>query len=353
MEGAREPPGPDPRSCTGPHRARPTGSGGLPPEPEDRAHAPERSEGAIFLRLLSASWTRQQGCLLVSTPAGGPSLDDGKNFSRDAETADTADSDDTRQSSLTDHCDLSDLPDDPGRYDCRHAYENFEHEADDGETAPYRCNSWDCYCCAHRMRMNLIEDLERLVEERPELRRLLTLTISPERGPDDREEQHGYITDRFNAFRTNLTDRYPGLSYVWIRHEGDENGRPHLHLLVDRYLPQAELSELAVDAGLGEVVDIRRVTARNAAKYLTSYLGKGALAELPSGCRRYSSSSDISLDVRGGGDSDDSRDWTLMMDDYDVTPVHGDGPLRRRVTNADIYLQRVHGGPLGRPPPDS
>jgi hypothetical protein len=199
--------------------------------------------------------------------------------------------------------------------------------------------------------MNLIEELERLVEERPELRRLLTITLEPETAPAGKDAQHGHLTDRWNALRTEINDRYPGLSYVWIRHEGDENGRPHLHLLVDRYLPQETLSVLTERVGLGPVVDIRRVNARNAAHYLTSYLGKGALASLPKGTNRYGSSSDISLDVRGG-DGDD-RDWTLLMDDYAISPVGDrDGPLRRGVTKTDIWLQKQHGGPLGRPPPD-
>jgi hypothetical protein len=100
--------------------------------------------------------------------------------------------------------------------------------------------------------------------------------------------------------------------------------------------------------GLGEVVDIRRVDARNAAKYLTSYLGKGALASLPKGLRRYGSSQDISLDVRGG--DGDERDWSLLMDDFAVPGR--DEPVRREVTKTDIFLQRVEDGPLGQPPPE-
>jgi hypothetical protein len=276
-------------------------------------------------------------------PAVRSSLVDGKNNSRASEPVET------EQSALTDHLDLDETESESDRYDCRDVYRNFELEADDGETADFRCDSWDCYCCAHRMRMNLIEELERLVEERPELRRFLTLTVDTD-APGDKAEKHRYITERFNALRTEINDRYPGLSYVWIRHEGDENGRPHLHLLVDRYLDQSMLSRLSKRVGLGEVVDIRRVNARNAAHYLTSYLGKGALASLPDGLQRYGSSSDISLDVRGG-DGDD-RDWTLLMHDFEISPVSGDGPLRREVTKTDIWLQKEYGGPLGRPPPD-
>jgi hypothetical protein len=200
------------------------------------------------------------------------------------------------------------------------------------------------------MRMNLIEELDRLVEDRPELRRLLTITVAPETAPTGKEEKHAHLTERWNALRTEINDRYPGLSYVWIRHEGDEKDRPHLHLLVDRYLPQRTLSVMTERVGLGPIVDIRRVNARNAAKYLTSYLGKGALASLPKGLRRYGSSSDISLEVRGGGGDD--RDWRLLMDDYEITPKEAEsGPLRRGVTKTDLWMQKQHGGPLGVPPP--
>ena len=96
------------------------------------------------------------------------------------------------------------------------------------------------------------------------------------------------------------------------------------------------------------------MNARNAAKYITKYLTKGAFHDLPEGARRYGSSADIDLSVRSSSDheSDESGpQWRLMMEDYEITPVSADGPLRREVTNADLYLQREYGGPLGTPPP--
>lgn len=235
--------------------------------------------------------------------------------------------------------------DEDGRYDCREIYENMELEADDGETAAFRCGSWRCYCCAHRMRMNFIEELERLVEERPALRRFVTLTLDPDQAPANQEEQHRYLTERFNALRTELNDRYDDLSYIWVREEG-ESDNPHLHLVVDRYLPQDELSMLSERVGLGKIVNIKRVNARNMAKYITKYLTKGSMADLPKGSRRYGSSADIDLKVRGGGG--DSREWDLMMDDYMITDSEGE-PLRRGVTRPDLVQQREWGGPV---PPD-
>lgn len=290
----------------------------------------------------------------MSKAVGGTSLVDGKNNSRDADANGSEQSGSQscdcgggtgEQSELEDHVDLTG-EDDDGRYDCRDIYENMEMEAEDGTTAGFRCGSWSCYCCAHRMRMNFIEELERLVEERPELRRFLTLTLDPEIAPTGQEEQHRYLTERFNALRTELNDRYDDLSYVWVREEG-EGDNPHLHLVVDRFLPQNELSMISRRVGLGEVVDIRRVNARNMAKYLTKYLTKGSMADLPKGARRYGSSADINLNVRGGGG--DSRDWDLMMDDWTIIRDATDEPLRRPVTKTDLMQQKMWGGVV---PPD-
>lgn len=199
------------------------------------------------------------------------------------------------------------------RPDCRQDLAHLQFESESGQTAPYRCGSWDCECCGHRLRMSLIEEIERITSERPEMRRFVTLTVDCRAGLS-KESQHKYITQRFNALRTELRDRYEGLSYLWVRHEGDERDRPHLHLLVDRYLPQRELSQLAQRVGLGRIVDIRRVDARNAAHYISAYLGRGALSWLPKGARRYGSSADVDLDPRNSG-GESSEEWDLVAYD--------------------------------------
>jgi hypothetical protein len=112
------------------------------------------------------------------------------------------------------------------------------------------------------------------------------------------------------------------------------------------------VSEAWADLGGGEIVDIRKIErVDKAAHYVGKYLTKDALSGLPDGIRRYGTSSDIELDVRGGDDSE--RDFSLLMDDYKVTTPAGE-PLTRGVTNADFIEQRQNGGPVGLdgPPPD-
>lgn len=279
----------------------------------------------------------------VDQPAGGTSLDLGKNNSTSLETADF---DQYEQTVLASFVETGD--DGDGRFDCRRIYENFFFENDDPESdvrAPYRCNQWDCYCCGYRMRQNLVEEIQRVCSERPELSRLLTLTLDPDLAPDDQDEQHRYITQRWNALRTAISRDIGSFSYIWVREEQD-SGLPHLHILVSRYLPQDWLSRRWEELGGGEIVDIRQIErVEKAAHYIGKYLTKNALTGMPDGIRRYGSSSDIDLDVRGTGESADDRQWTLAMDDYQLGD---DEPLTRGVSRADHVEQRENGGPLGK-----
>lgn len=242
--------------------------------------------------------------------------------------------------------------DDLGRYDCRRIYENMAYRSEDGDTADFRCGQWACYCCGYHMRQNLVEEIQRVTAERPEIRRMLTLTLDPAKAPDNDDAKHRYLTERWNALRTELNDRYGDISYIWVREDGEKSDspHPHMHILIDRYIPQDWLSRRFAALGGGEVVDIRYLDrVEKAAHYVGKYLTKEALSGLPDGIRRYGSSADIDLDVRGNGDDDSPQEWQLVIEDRTIDRVAEDGPLTRPVAPADFVLQRAWGGP--EPPP--
>lgn len=261
-----------------------------------------------------------------------------------------------------------------GRYDCRTVYGNFrfredgaaevevdpeaesvEVEEGNPETADYRCGQWDCYCCGYRMRMNLVEEIERLVDERPEMRRFLTLTLDPSKVPrevqGDDKAMTEYLMNTWRKFRVYIQREYGDFSFVWVKEQGEENeDHWHLHVLVSRYMEQSWISEAWSAVGGGEVVDIRRVSrCEKVAHYLGKYLTKNALSGFPDGVQRYGTSEDIDLDVRGGGSGDE--EFSLVMDDYQMSR-EGE-PMTRPVVSADFIQQLEHGGPLGKgePPP--
>ena len=262
---------------------------------------------------------------MVSGAVGGsgPSLDSGRNNSTSAETPEN------------------------GRYDCRDVYSNFFFEDSEGNTANYRCGSWDCYCCGYRMRCNLVEEIQRITAENPDMSRLLTLTLDPATAPRNQGEQHRYLTERWNALRTAINREYGDLSYIWVREEQD-SGLPHIHIIVSRYLPQSWVSSRWSELGGGEIVDIRAIDRiEKVAHYVGKYLTKNALTGLPEGIRRYGSSQDLSLAVRSNSDESEPI-WRLLVDDHEVAGPDG-SPLTRGVVRSDFSRQREWGGP--KPPP--
>ena len=235
------------------------------------------------------------------------------------------------QTELGEHVDLAGERERP---DCREDLAHLQYRnTKTGETAAYRCDSWDCACCGHRMKMNLLEGINQAVEERPDLSRLLTLTVDPSRFVD-RRAAHREIGKAWNRLKAALRSSHGRFSHIWVREE-QENGYPHLHVLVSRYLPQSEVRAAWDRAGMGEVVDIRRVEARKAGHYIAKYLAKDAMANLPSGVHRYGSSADIELGVRGGS-SDEETAWMLEAED--------------RVTG--VVTEARPGDFIRRPPPD-
>lgn len=272
---------------------------------------------------------------------------------------------------------LVEFVDDGDRYDCRQTYRNFEfveqtddtsievdpeseavhHHDHDGMTADYRCGQWDCYCCGYRMRMNLVEGIEELVQRRPEMRRMLTLTLDPSKVPrevqGDDDAMTNYLMDTWAKFRVYIQREFGDFSFVWVKEQSESNGDHwHLHVLVSRYMDQSWISAAWQSVGGGRVVDIRRVArCEKVAHYLGKYLTKDALSGFPDGVQRYGTSEDIDLDVRSSESSD--RDFELLMTDY--TGTDDSDPTRRPVEPVDFVAQREAGGPLGLdrgPPPD-
>lgn len=259
--------------------------------------------------------------------------------------------------------------DDSGRYDCREVFRNFRFEeesvevdpeteevtVESGQEAPFRCGQWDCYCCGYRMRQNLVEEIERVVHERPEMRRLMTLTLDPKKVPaqirDDDEKLVAYLMNTWRKFRVYIQREYGDFEFIWVKERGEENEKHwHLHVVVSRYLDQSWISQAWSAVGGGEVVDIRRVKrVEKVAHYLGKYLTKNALSGFPDGAQRYNSSEGIDLDVRGGSDDPESE-WRLVMDDYELGDR--DDPLTRGVVRADFAQQMDEGGPVGKGPPD-
>ncbi len=172
----------------------------------------------------------------------------------------------------------------------------------DGQRYAYAaipCKSWHCEVCgpvkAARIRCYIVTAaLEH------ELNRFLTLTLDPKRLDMDGDLTR-YLREVWRKFRVYLKRRYgKSISFIAIMEE-HKSGIPHLHVLIDRYIPQAWISAAWSALGGGRIVYIERVKDLAAIGwYLGKYLTKDMLLSAKRGVRRYSTSRNIRLGPKRG-----------------------------------------------------
>lgn len=127
--------------------------------------------------------------------------------------------------------------------------------------------------------------------------------------------------------------RFKDFTAIWVR-EAHKDGAPHLHCLVDRFIPQKWVSKTWEECGGGPVVDIRRAPIGRVVAYVTKYLAKTLGQKHPDvgngdglkGIRRYGTVGAAKLvgiyPVKRGTDPwriwykpglEQPRDWTPVM----------------------------------------
>ena len=102
--------------------------------------------------------------------------------------------------------------------------------------------------------------------------RFATLTWS---GHAKLTEQYVEIKKAWNRLRLELSRKFKLTKYFWVLEGTPSTARPHLHILLNRYIPQKILSKLAQNAGFVSVCDIRAVRDDGVFNYVRKYLGKG------------------------------------------------------------------------------
>jgi hypothetical protein len=134
----------------------------------------------------------------------------------------------------------------------------------------------------------------RRVAEELNLKYFLTLTLDPSKLERTEDAVH-HVRTVFNKFREYLRREYgEPPRYICIL-EFTQKGIPHLHVLLDRYIPQKWISLVWDRLGGGRVVFIKQVTVRRVAHYLAKYLTKELILSAPKGTRRITTARSIKL----------------------------------------------------------
>jgi hypothetical protein len=155
------------------------------------------------------------------------------------------------------------------------------------------CNRWSCDRCGPSLKSKLTDRIAKQTLEW-QLNRFMTLTANP-------DTEGSYVASFrdmkrcFKKFRASMTRRFKGdFKCIWILGIS-ETRSIHLHLLINRSIPQKELSLIWQRCGGGRIVDIRReYDLAFRAGYLVKHLTN---PDYPRGTRKYGSSKAISLKI--------------------------------------------------------
>lgn len=131
------------------------------------------------------------------------------------------------------------------------------------------CNKWDCPICAKKKACILGNRVKAAFEG--ERIRFATFTDC---GKGSLSQRLQTLKSAWNRLRLALTRQYGLSKFFWVLEFGGKNGRPHLHALLNCYVPQRELSILAERAGFGAITDIREVKNGGGFGYVFKYLSK-------------------------------------------------------------------------------
>jgi hypothetical protein len=144
------------------------------------------------------------------------------------------------------------------------------------------CRQWDCIYCGPRKAKRYKRAIRALAEQQ-HLTRFLTLTLDPSKIDS---EAVRFLRKVFNKFREYLRRKYRGpIKYIAVL-EFQKSGVPHLHVLLDRFIPWAWIRESWSALGGGDIVDIRYVDVHRVSRYLSKYLTKDLLLSAPKRSRR-------------------------------------------------------------------
>ena len=177
-------------------------------------------------------------------------------------------------------------------------------------TVRLRCKQWGCASCGPWLKARLRRSIIATCNARPNLRRFYTLTLPGEwhRG----RVRDGQVVPNPSWNGATRIEAYQELNRVWAKfakrmerstghrlaygsvREPHADGTPHIHGIIDDFLPWAKLRDLWNESG-GGYADIRYVDTSRVAGYLSKYLSKDGNPP-PKGCRKYATGGGVKFE---------------------------------------------------------
>lgn len=141
------------------------------------------------------------------------------------------------------------------------------------------CKMRNCPVCSVILRLQLMERVKHFFSDDEQLR-FMTLTKSINDNAD--------IMTHWHTLMVDLKRKFPGLKGFWVK-EYTKRGKAHLHMIVNRYIPQEWLSERWYEiTRTSYIVHIEAMSdIKNPAAYMLKYMTKAMQANYQKGERIY------------------------------------------------------------------
>ena len=159
------------------------------------------------------------------------------------------------------------------------------------------CKAWNCSYCGPRKAAHRCRLIAAAAKEHG-LNRFLTLTLDPGKCSQD-EDLVWYIRQVWRKFRVYLKRKHGRTIEFIAVVEEHKSGIPHLHVLLDRFIPQSWISAAWDALGGGRIAYIKFVADLDKIGwYLGKYLTKEMLLSHGPGVRRYTTSRGVKLNPK-------------------------------------------------------
>ena len=163
-----------------------------------------------------------------------------------------------------------------------------------------KCHSRFCQDCSWKRRKQLIEKMKYFQDRRGAIKMELTFDNS---APDPYDDPR-YYSETWDRFLKRLKRKYPGVKYFRVV-ELTKSGRPHFHILLDRFISHEWVTENFPPVGGAKVNWEKWIDQQNVFSYITKYVSKATGADESSnkffyitGMRQFSASRGLYFRIR-------------------------------------------------------
>jgi hypothetical protein len=133
-----------------------------------------------------------------------------------------------------------------------------------------KCKSWSCPVCSVEKAYIIGERCRNGFTANEA--RFLTLTMAHNTST---EQSLIDIKKAWNRLRLAITRKFGSLKFCWVIEGHKTSPYPHMHVIIDKFIPKKWLDAHTERVGFGKISDIRKIKDKHIMGYIVKYLGKG------------------------------------------------------------------------------